>query len=329
MRTLTLSDYELLERLFSTGPREMLQVLTKYLRTKYDKVVQTKDYVYAIGEQSEVALVAHLDTVYARPVKDLYYDQTKGVLWSPDGLGADDRAGVFAIIKIIEGQLRPSIIFTMEEETGGLGALALSKLTCPFPNLKYIIELDRRGSDDCVFYDCYNPDFVKYIESFGFVERFGSFSDISILCPAWKICGVNLSIGYEDEHSISETLHIAPLFATIKKVKKMVVAKDIPFFTYKDRLEVMNQGDNWYSNLTYDYGDYISSMAHCVKCGHLFSEYELFPVKSGNSIKYYCPDCVTGNVKWCVRCQEPYETATSKDNKYCDDCVEEAMKVKA
>ena len=35
-------------------------------------------------------------------------------------------------------------------------------------DLKYIIELDRRGSDDCVFYQCDNHEFDAYVEKFGF-----------------------------------------------------------------------------------------------------------------------------------------------------------------
>ena len=34
-----------------------------------------------------------------------------------------------------------------------------------------MIELDRRGKNDCVFYDCYCPDFIEYVEQFGFEEN--------------------------------------------------------------------------------------------------------------------------------------------------------------
>jgi hypothetical protein len=180
MRVLSDSDYKLFERLVSLSQKELKKAMSQYLKAKYDNVIFTKDYLVAIGD-IPVALVAHLDTVYRTPVSNLYYDQRKGVLWSPDGLGADDRAGIFAILKILQDGYRPSVIFTTDEEKGGLGASALAMNPCPIPNLKYMIELDRRGSNDCVFYDCYCPEFVDYVESFGFCEKYGSFSDISFL----------------------------------------------------------------------------------------------------------------------------------------------------
>ena len=100
MRVLSEKDYRLFERLVSLTEKEMVRAMSQYLKDKYDKnVIITKDYIIAIGD-IPIALVAHMDTVFKTPVSDLYYDQRKGVLWSPEGLGADDRAGIFAIIKI-------------------------------------------------------------------------------------------------------------------------------------------------------------------------------------------------------------------------------------
>ena len=68
--------------------------------------------------------------------------------------------------------------------------------------LNYIIQLDRRSSNDCVFYDCDNKEFTKYVESFGFLEGIGSFSDISVICLSWGIAGVNLSVGYDSSSDV-------------------------------------------------------------------------------------------------------------------------------
>jgi hypothetical protein len=314
MRVLSDSDYKLFERLVSLSQNELKKAMAQYLKAKYDKVIFTKDYLVAVGD-IPIALVAHLDTVYKTPVSNLYYDQRKGVLWSPDGLGADDRAGVFAILKILQDGYRPSVIFTTDEEKGGLGASTLAMQDCPIPNLKYMIELDRRGSNDCVFYDCYCPEFVDYVESFGFCEKYGSFSDISFLMGEWLICGVNLSVGYEEEHSYAEHLYVGPLFDTIKKVKKMLDEKDIPDFEY-DELNIAASA--WWKTSDTVYGQ------HCSKCKKLFMEEELFPVKGlDGKKKYYCPDCIVGNVSWCNICQEAYEIADpADDKKMCKECAE-------
>lgn len=315
--SLSNKDYKLFERLVSLTQKELHQAMAKYVRSLYgkEKSILTKDYVVGIGD-IPIALVAHMDTVFNTPVSNLYYDQRKGVLWSPEGLGADDRAGIFAILKILQDGYRPSVIFTTDEESGGEGAEKLAKRKCPIPNLKYMIELDRQGIDDCVFYDCYSSEFVDYIESFGFVEQFGSFSDISFLMPEWEICGVNLSIGYKDEHTYLETLHIAPLFDTINKVKNMLNEENIPTFKYSE-LDYGKYLSEWYKN-KYDYGQ------HCAGCGKLFSDYDLIPVKDGeNNLKYFCSDCIVDKVGWCLDCGEPFQYEDSLINKeYCRKCEE-------
>ena len=316
MRILQEKDYRLFEKLVSLSEKEMVRAMTQLIKSKYDNVIATKDYIIAIGD-IPIALVAHMDTVFKFPVSDLYYDQRKGVLWSPEGLGADDRAGIFAIIKILQDGLRPSVILTTGEEDGGVGACAICDKypECPIEGLKYMIQLDRRGTNDCVFYDCYCPEFVDYVESFGFCERWGSFTDISFLMPQWQTVGVNLSVGYEDEHSKQEILNINPLFDTIKKVKKMLTEQEIPDFKY-DELVAANSA--WWKKA----GDWFGQ--HCSKCKKLHSEYELFPVLGlDGKTKFYCPDCIVGNVEWCDMCGEPFEVKEHTGKKLCRECEEE------
>ena len=92
MRVLSNSDYKLIERLVSLSQKGMHEAMSHFLKARYDNnVIVTKDYIVAIGD-IPIALVAHMDTVFKTPVADLYYDQRKGVLWSPQGLGADELA---------------------------------------------------------------------------------------------------------------------------------------------------------------------------------------------------------------------------------------------
>lgn len=321
MRVLNEHEYGLFERLVSLSQSELHKTLGTYLKKKYKNVIIEKDYIVAVGD-IPIALVAHMDTVFYAPATHVYYDQRKGIMWSPEGLGADDRAGVFIILQIIQSGLRPSIILTTDEERGGLGAQALAKKTCPIPNLKYLIQLDRHGTNDCVFYDCANPKFIDYIENFGFSETIGSFSDISFLMPAWKVCGVNLSVGYHDEHSVSETLYVPILFRTCEIVKKMLTATDIPDFEYK---EISNKLTDYYKVMSeYDYNDYdLGTPCDC--CGKYFFGFELIPVKSkdGKKIKNYCPDCTVDGVEWCDNCGYAYEVADPEDDMgYCKKCLE-------
>lgn len=196
----------------------------RYLKSKgYKDIINNNLYLIAEGDLP-VCLCAHLDTVFQFPPTTFYFDKDKTVLWSPDGLGADDRAGCFAIIELIERGYRPSIILTDMEEKGGIGASALIDRfpECPFLNCKALIQLDRQGERDAVYYDCDNEAFEELITSYGFISDWGTFTDISIIAPQWGIAAVNLSVGYFDEHMKIETLNMNYLYATIARVEKML-----------------------------------------------------------------------------------------------------------
>lgn len=162
-------------------------------------------YIFAKGE-IPVVLVAHLDTVFdpkSRHTMAIFYDKEQQIMWSPDGLGTDDRAGVVMIMWLLKhSQLRPHILFTTDEETNLRGAQFAATCLKIHPN--FVIELDRQGRGESVFYNCDNKDFEDYINGFGFHTCRGSYTDISILCPEWGCAGVNLSVGYYDEHSYVE-----------------------------------------------------------------------------------------------------------------------------
>lgn len=326
MRVLKNNDLSTFEALVKLPQDVLKNTMKLYLDKNYNEVVDTPTYTYAVGD-IPIALVAHLDTVFKAPPTNIYYDKEKGVLWSPEGLGADDRAGVFAIIKILRTGLRPHIIFTTDEEKGGVGAAIFSQTHIKPPmDIKYIIELDRHGTNDCVFYDCENQEFNDYVESFGFTEAWGTYSDICEFCPQWEIAGVNLSIGYEDEHSIAETLHVAPLLATIDKVCQMLrEAETAKYFKYIPGYSRYFRYLKGYDCL---YPENFS--IKCEKCKDIFSEYEVIPVKGkDNTTKFYCPDCIAKyDIQWCAKCGEACEVNKRDYTRafICKDCKKEAEK---
>lgn len=318
MRRLKPGEYKTFEQLVSLKQKTLLKVMDRCLREKYAKVETTKDYIIAEGN-IPIALVAHLDTVHRTPVENLYYDQVKNVMWSPEGLGADDRAGVYSILQIVKSGLRPHIILTTDEETGGLGAQALADKyseAAPFTDLKYMIELDRRGINDCVFYDVANPKFTNHIESFGFVTDYGSFSDICTLSPVWKKCSVNLSVGYIDEHTLAEHLHVNAMLNTIDKVKRILQQKEIPDFEYIEQPAYYN-----YGNVYGYFPDEAPNWVKCDKCGSYHIDWEMFPIKGmDGKTKFFCNDCIDTNVEWCRNCGEAYEVDKLSYRDLCPDC---------
>ena len=90
-------------------------------------------------------------------------------LMSPQGIGGDDRCGVYMILQIIN-EVRCHVLFCEDEETGGNGARAFAGSGIQM-DVNYIVEMDRRGNNDAVFYDCSNPEFTEFVCAFGFQER--------------------------------------------------------------------------------------------------------------------------------------------------------------
>ncbi len=220
--------------------KEVLQSSTKKLFRGLDSELKKVGYttcktdLFLYGEGNiPVLLVAHLDTVHNEPPKQILYDREQQVMWSPQGLGADDRAGVFSITEIIKRGYHPHVLFTDLEESGGIGASRVAHILPP-PDIRYMIELDRKGINDSVFYRCCNIEFEDYVNAFDFKTAFGSFSDISILCPNWGIAGVNLSIGYHHQHTKQEILCVNEMYKTIEKVCNMLENPPEKYFEYID-----------------------------------------------------------------------------------------------
>jgi len=190
-------------------------------------------YIYAVkGDRLPVLLVAHTDTVNKQPPRDVYYDEIDHSLSSWDGIGADDRAGVFAIMELIK-KYKCDVLFASFEEQGLLGAKCFIQDYKENPGYYMLIELDTPGDSCAKFYDNRSLDFQAYILSFGFKVSSGKKTDITAIAPQWKVNAVNLSAGFVNQHKRSEQLMIGYLDTVIRKVQA-ILSRPIPFFKYID-----------------------------------------------------------------------------------------------
>jgi hypothetical protein len=219
------------EAILKMRQKELKHSLVKELRGMGYPVTNDPGYLYAPGEVP-VLLVAHLDTVHQQPPNVLCYSSDKRFLMSPYGIGGDDRAGVYMILQIIQA-VRCHVLFCEDEETGGNGAREFSQSDIR-PKTHFIVELDRRGANDAVFYGCDNPDFTDFICSFGFSEASGTFSDISIVAPKLKTAAVNISAGYYNEHRLNEYIDLEAMENNIARVKQMALTQT-EHFPYVER----------------------------------------------------------------------------------------------
>lgn len=292
-----------LEKICQLNEKQIFYLLEEFLQRNYDKV--TVDETYLIAEGTiPIVLIAHLDTVFSSLPANFFHDQKQKVKWGLGGAGFDDRAGVWAIMRAVLDGYRPHIIFTTGEEIGGVGASAVAAKPMPFTEAHFLVELDRQGRKDCVFYDCGNKEFQTFIESFGFETAVGTFSDISIIAPAWDVAAVNLSIGYLYEHTASE-LFYEDWFEEIYSKLKCLLESETKSYDYQPLKQ--------------------SFLIKCPCCNRTYPLSMMIGVQySKEKELYLCDDCfveVEPQLDWCEECGEPFFATTPR--KKCYHCEKE------
>lgn len=196
--------------------------LLNLIQSGYKEVFQENGFVYAKGD-IPVLLVAHMDTVHKLCPTIIEYRENGNILSSPQGIGGDDRCGVYMIHEVIK-ELKCSVLFTEDEEIGCVGAKKFAD--SPYINdlnVNYMIEFDRKGSTDAVFYECNNEEFSSFIvNNSNFIPTHGSFTDICKLMPAAKTAGVNISCGYYNAHAKDEYVNLQEMKKNIERVKQVI-----------------------------------------------------------------------------------------------------------
>ena len=232
---------------------KLKETLEAELKKSYEKVISDDGYLYADGK-FPVLLVAHMDTVHENLPKHILYTENGNRVSSPTGIGGDDRCGIYMILEVIK-RYNCSVLFCEDEEVGGVGATKFtSSALARGLNFNYIIEFDRRGKNDAVFYNCDNEDFEKFITKDFYKTSHGSFSDISIIAPALKCAAVNLSCGYYNAHTKSEYVLISEMRKSIEEACKILErTKESDVFEYVEKEYSYYRGGGWYNDDYYDY----------------------------------------------------------------------------
>ena len=270
---------------------EVKNYMKSYLEKHHYNVVDEDGFLYAKGT-IPVLLVAHMDTVHTEQCTEIINDN--GVFSSLQGIGGDDRCGVFAIMNVIK-ELNCSVLLCEDEEKGGKGARKFTQATYNLKgedgvettekyidnlDVNYMVEFDRKGNRDAVFYSCDNKDFIDFVEDMTcFKYTYGSFSDISVLMPAAKLSGVNLSSGYYKAHTTDEYVVYDELIDTIEAAKAMIKEPcDKPFEYVAKKYEPVkySYASNSYPSYRPGSSHYHSDSFGNVYHGNLFEDTSMY-----------------------------------------------------
>lgn len=267
-----------LETILKLSQADLFALLAKkFSRT----AIVNKDNFILVKGVAPIMLLAHLDTVHSETVKNICTSEDGNILMSPQGIGGDDRCGVFALLKVYDlADVKPFLLFTCQEEVGGIGAQAFchyfisNLLPASLDSLKMLVEIDRKGYNDAVYYDCCNPNFEDYISRKGFITAQGSFSDISIIAPTLGVAAVNLSAGYYNAHTLHEFINRLHLENTIRRVVDIIsdsVKDSCPKYEYIDYFDYANYycDSDLPDDLPVEYEDIYQELLQCYSVDEL------------------------------------------------------------
>ena len=196
-----------------------------------------------MGPAFTILLNSHLDVVdEIEPDREIL---KHGNVWTSSYgiLGADDRAGIGVVLYTLkqlqmmqlQSPVKVKIAFTVKEEVGLCGAKAVSQDF--LEGVQAAIVVDRRGNGDIVtgtwgtaFCDELFGSMIALIGNLGEEKRWeptmGGRSD-TLIWAQQGIQSVNLSVGYQNEHTSEEELNIDDAFATANLLKKVFLHVDL------------------------------------------------------------------------------------------------------
>lgn len=247
------------------------EVLDKFhtLKSSFSDGEKDHRFVYVPGTRKDrVLLVAHADTVFGD--EEVKFDCEAGIFYSTRrndptiqgprigmGIGADDRAGC-AILWHLR-HLGHSLLVTSGEEDGCITSRWMIKNKWWNDELnnthQFAVQFDRKGSNDIVFYSIGTNKFVEYVkEQTKYKPTCGTSTDIKHLCE--NICGVNVSVGYYNEHTPEEKLIYSQWKNSLYTAHEWLKQPDLPKFPL-DKKDLYNPSyNNSHCGHMYDYDSY-------------------------------------------------------------------------
>ena len=224
--------------------------------------------LYVTKGKSEMypCIVAHMDQVQERHSKDFTAYEVEDIIigFSPkrreqQGLGADDKCGLWIALKCLQKYDCLKLAFFVEEEIGCRGSEQADMEF--FKDCRFVIEPDRRGSDDLITEISWIPlcskDFLKDIgyKKYGYKETEGMMTDVETLKErGLDISCINLSCGYYKPHTDQEFVYTPALSNALSFVEHIIetCTKVYPHEDNTRYLERQSYYDDYYFGDYYD-----------------------------------------------------------------------------
>lgn len=215
---------------------------------------------------SDVMFTSHLDT--ASSANTAVNHVIEGNLIKTDGksiLGADDKAGVTIMLYMIKNEVPGLYYFFVGEEVGCVGSKKVAGVQKEnkIPGINKVISFDRRGNNSVITYQsgkrCCSDNFGKTLSAelnqadpdFLYEsDPTGVLTDSIQFISIYSEC-TNISVGYQSEHTQSETQDIKHLEKLAKACLKvdwnsLPVERDPTVVEYKSYDSYSGRNDSYY-----------------------------------------------------------------------------------
>lgn len=195
--------------------------------------------IYAVKGKSETypCVVAHTDQVQRfRDIRFNAYITTdrrnvvgghfEGDKFVREGLGADDKNGIWCALKLLESECVLKVAFFVQEEIGCIGSSHADMSF--FEDCRFVLQADRRGGHDFINYvyeDMCSPEFLKDVNPsrWGFTCTNGMMTDVAeLFSNGVGISCCNISCGYYEPHTCREWTNLPELQHALKFMRHIV-----------------------------------------------------------------------------------------------------------
>ena len=214
-------------------------------------------------------VVAHTDQVQKLHSNDFKAIEAEGIIfgWSESdrsmqGLGADDKNGIWVALKCLMKYDAIKVAFFVGEEIGCVGSSNADMSF--FDDCRFVLQCDRRNGGDlitrCSYTELCSKEFVDAIhaDEFGYKEADGLLTDVLTLKEnGLDVSCVNISCGYYNPHTDEEFTYIPDLENCLAFVEHIIeTCQDIYVHKHESSFYYGKYDGyyDWYGDDDYWYG---------------------------------------------------------------------------
>ena len=203
-------------------------------------------------------------------------------------LGGDDRCGIYIIDELLPLDMY-DILITTDEESGGIGVrkwLNYNNVEDYMNEWSCIISLDRRATNGQLEFATYgfdNNKLFNFIGSKGYLWTYGSYTDGVDIARQTGLAMLNLSVGFENEHTPEEIIHLDVLANTLALLKD----KEVYEFLCSQQFFAEGFEEETWDSIWEDEGDFLKNLEP-VCCDFCGEHKEVYETLNG---EFICKDC--------------------------------------